>query len=105
MIHLRHVTALRNNYSAIRHAKSKANVQNVIVSCIDNDRASDYGLTGLGRQQALMAATGSALPRDTVICSSDFARAAQTARIVSAALGTADVMVTQALRERCFGDW
>lgn len=42
---------------------------------------------------------------DTVICSSDFARAAQTAQIVSKALGTADVMVTQALRERCFGDW
>lgn len=105
MNHLRHVTALRNNYSGMRHGQSKANVQKVIVSCIDNDRAGDYGLTGLGREQAFMAATGSALSSDTVICSSDFARAAQTAQIVSAALGAADVMVTQALRERCFGDW
>lgn len=105
MNYLRHVTALRNNYSGMRHGQSKANVQNLIVSCIDNDRAGDYGLTGLGREQALTAAARSALPAGTVICSSDFARAAQTAQIVSAALGAADVMITQALRERCFGNW
>jgi broad specificity phosphatase PhoE len=97
---------LRNNYSGMRHGQSKANVKNVIVSCIDNDSPRDYGLTDLGREQAFMAATGSALSGDTVICSSDFARAAQTAQVVAAALGgAADVMVTQALRERCFGDW
>jgi broad specificity phosphatase PhoE len=102
---LGHVSHLRNNYSGMRHGQSVANVKNVIVSCIDNDHPGNYGLTDLGRQQALMAARGSALPGDTVICSSDFARAAQTAQIVAAALGAADVMVTQALRERCFGDW
>jgi broad specificity phosphatase PhoE len=105
MNHLRHVRHLRNNYSGMRHGQSKANVKNVIVSCIDNDRSSNYGLSDLGRRQALTAATGSALSSDTVICSSDFARAAQTAQIVAAALGTADVTVTEALRERCFGDW
>jgi probable phosphoglycerate mutase len=89
----------------MRHGESRANVENVIVSCIDNDRRGDYGLTDLGRRQALVAATGSGLPVDTVICSSDFARAAQTARIVAAALGAADVTVAAALRERCFGDW
>ena len=94
-----------NNYSGMRHGQSKANVMNVIVSCIDNDSASNYGLTDLGRQQALMAATGSGLSGDTVICTSDFARAAQTAQIVAAALGADDVTVTPALRERCFGDW
>jgi broad specificity phosphatase PhoE len=104
MNHLRHVSHLRNNYSGMRHGQSKANVKNVIVSCIDNDRPGNYGLTDLGRQQALMAA-GSALSSDTVICSSGFARAVQTARIVCTALGAADVMVTEALRERCFGDW
>jgi probable phosphoglycerate mutase len=52
-----------------------------------------------------MAATGSALSSDTVICCSDFARAVQTGQIVSTALGAADAMVSEALRERCFGDW
>jgi glucosyl-3-phosphoglycerate phosphatase len=103
--YLRRVTHLRNNYSGMRHGQSKANVRNLIVSCIDNDRAGDYGLTDLGRQQALMAAAGSALSPGTLICTSDFARAAQTAQIVAAALGATDVMVTEVLRERCFGDW
>ncbi|HXC82802.1 MAG TPA: histidine phosphatase family protein [Trebonia sp.] len=96
---------MRNNYSCMRHGQSKANVKNVIVSCIDNDSPDNFGLTDLGRQQALAAATGSGLPTDTVICSSDFARAEQTARIVAAALGAGAVTITKALRERCFGDW
>jgi broad specificity phosphatase PhoE len=99
------LTQLRNRYSGMRHGESKANVENVIISCIDNDRRGDYGLTDLGCRQALTAATRSSLSGDTVICSSDFARAAQTAQIVAAALGAADVLVTEALRERCFGDW
>jgi len=102
---LQRLTHLRNSYSGMRHGESTANVENVIISCIDNDRRGDYGLTDLGRRQALTAATGSFLSGDTVIRSSDFARAAQTARIVAAALGAVDVMVTEALRERCFGDW
>jgi broad specificity phosphatase PhoE len=101
--HLQHLSYLRNNYLGMRHGQSMANVKSVIVSCIDNDDPGDYGLTGLGRQQA-QAAAGH-LAGDTVICSSDFARAEQTARIVAAALGLADVTVTEALRERCFGDW
>jgi len=105
MKHLRRVSRWRNSYSGMRHGESQANVKKIIVSCIDNDRSGSYGLTDLGRQQALMAATGSGLPSDTVICSSDFARAAQTAQIVAAALGAGDVTVAAALRERCFGDW
>ena len=89
----------------MRHGQSKANVENVIVSCLDNDHRGDYGLTYLGRQQALMAAAGSALSSDTVICCSAFARAVQTAQIVGTALGAADAVVSEALRERCFGDW
>jgi probable phosphoglycerate mutase len=103
--HLQHLNHLRNSYSGMRHGQSKANAENIIVSCVDSDRRGDYGLTDLGRQQALMATTGSSLTADAVICCSDFARAAQTARIVRTALGAADVMVTKALRERCFGDW
>lgn len=89
----------------MRHGQSKANVRNVIVSRIDNDNPVAYGITDLGREQAVTAARGSALSGDTVIRSSDFARAAQTARIVAAALGATDVALTAALRERGFGDW
>lgn len=103
--HLRRLSQLRNSYSGMRHGQSKANATGIIVSRIDTDRLGDYGLTDLGRQQALAAVTGSGLSSDTVICSSDFARAAQTARIAAAALGVDDVMCTPALRERGFGDW
>lgn len=103
--HLCRVSQLRNSYSGMRHGQSKANASDIIVSRIDTDRIGDYGLTDLGRQQALAAGAGSGLSSDTVICCSDFARAAQTAQIVAATLGAADVMRTEALRERGFGDW
>ena len=40
-----------------------------------------------------------------MICSSDFSRARQTAEIVRAHLGVPRVVIAEALRERCFGDW
>jgi glucosyl-3-phosphoglycerate phosphatase len=89
----------------MRHAQSKANVAGIIVSSIDNDRLGDYGLTGLGRQQAHAAAASARLPIDTLICSSDFARAMQTAQVVRAYLGAPPVVITPALRERYFGTW
>jgi broad specificity phosphatase PhoE len=89
----------------MRHAQSRANARGIIVSRIENDRCGDYGLTARGRQQALAAARGSGLPQDTIICSSDFSRARQTAQIVRAYLGVADVVIAEALRERCFGQW
>jgi glucosyl-3-phosphoglycerate phosphatase len=105
MNELRRLNHLRNRYRGMRHGQSKANVKNVIVSCIDNDDPGEYGLTDAGREQVLIAVAGSALPGDTLIYCSDFARALETARIVSTALGAADVTVTEALRERYFGDW
>jgi broad specificity phosphatase PhoE len=96
---------LANRFSVMRHAQSKANVAGIIVSRIDNDRRGDYGLTEPGRRQALAAARGCGLPRDTVICSSDFARARQTADVVRAHLGAGEVVIAGALRERCFGPW
>ena len=89
----------------MRHGQSKANVAGIIVSRIENDRCGDYGLSELGRQQALAAARGCGLPGDTVICSSDFSRARQTGEIVRAHLGAGEVVVAEALRERCFGEW
>ena len=99
------VDRLANTFTVMRHGQSRANVAGIIVSRIENDRRGDYGLSPAGRAQALEAATTSGLPTDTVICSSDFARARQTAEIVRAHLNAKDVDIAEALRERCFGQW
>ncbi|MGH3210293.1 MAG: histidine phosphatase family protein [Trebonia sp.] len=104
MNHLSGMDRLANRFRAMRHGQSKANEAGVIVAAIESDRRGDYGLSELGLRQARAAADACGLPADTVICSSDFSRARQTAEIVRARLGAADVIVTEALRERCFGD-
>jgi glucosyl-3-phosphoglycerate phosphatase len=105
MNHLSGVDRLANRFSVMRHAQSKANVAEIIVSHIENDRGGDYGLTELGRQQALAAARQCGLPVSTVIYSSGFSRARQTAEVVRAHLGGLEVVIAAALRERCFGQW
>jgi probable phosphoglycerate mutase len=104
MNHLDGVERLANSYRVMRHGQSKANEAGVIVSRIETDRGGDWGLSELGQRQALATAQQCGLPADTVICSSDFSRAVQTAEIVRAHLGAAAVTVSAALRERCFGD-
>jgi probable phosphoglycerate mutase len=104
MNHLNGLDRLANSYRVMRHGQSKANAAGVIVSQIENDRRGDWGLSELGRQQALAAAQQCALPADTVICSSDFSRARQTAEIMRAHLGASEVTLSAGLRERCFGD-
>ena len=104
MNYLSGVNRLANSYRVMRHGQSKANEAGVIVSRIETDRGGDWGLSELGRRQALAAAQQCDLPADTVICSSDFSRARQTAEIMRAHLGAAEVTISAALRERCFGD-
>ena len=104
MNHLSGARRLANRYHAMRHGQSRANVAGVIVSGIESDRRGDWGLSELGREQVLAAARDCGLPADTLICSSDFSRARQTAEIVRARLGAPPVLVAAALRERCFGD-
>jgi probable phosphoglycerate mutase len=103
--HLSGVDRLTNTFSIMRHGQSKANVAGIIVSCIENDQRGDYGLSELGRAQALEAVQALGLSSGTVIVSSDFSRARQTAEIVRAHLDAPEVNLATALRERCFGDW
>jgi probable phosphoglycerate mutase len=103
--HLAAVDRLANTFSAMRHGQSRANVDGIIVSRIENDRRGDYGLSEIGRKQALETAQVCGLPRDTIICSSDFSRARQTAEILRAHLDAPEVGLAEALRERCFGEW
>jgi broad specificity phosphatase PhoE len=98
-------TRLENTFYAMRHGQSRANVQGIVVSRIDTDNSGDYGLSDLGRQQARDAASRCGLGNGTLIYSSDFARARQTAQIVRACLAAPPVTLVPALRERCFGDW
>ena len=104
MNHLNGVERLANRFRVMRHGQSKANEAGVIVSTIERDRRGDYGLSELGMRQVHAAAEACDLPADTVICSSDFSRARQTAQIVRACLDAAEVSLAEALRERCFGD-
>ena len=104
MNYLSGVNRLANRYHAMRHGESKANASGIIVSRIETDRGGDFGLSELGRRQAEAAARDCGLPAGTLICSSDFSRARQTAEIVRARLGAEPVVVEAALRERCFGD-
>jgi probable phosphoglycerate mutase len=104
MNHLSGVNRLASRYHAMRHGQSKANASGIIVSRIETDQDGDWGLSDLGRGQAEAAARDCGLAAGTLICSSDFARARQTAEIVRARLGAPPVVVTAALRERCFGD-
>jgi len=104
MNHLSGVDRLANRFRVMRHGQSKANEAGVIVAAIESDRRGDYGLSEAGLRQARAAADACGLPADTVICSSDFARARQTAEIVRTRIGAAEVTVAEALRERSFGD-
>ena len=104
MNHLSGADRLANRYRVMRHGQSKANEAGVIVAAIESDRRGDYGLSEAGLRQARAAADACGLPADTVICSSDFARARQTAEIVRARIDAAEVTVAEALRERSFGD-
>jgi broad specificity phosphatase PhoE len=103
--HLGSVGRLRNSYFVMRHGQSTANVAGIIVSRAATDAAGDYGLSEAGREQVLAAARACELPAGTLVCSSDFARAAQTAAIMAQCLESPAVVVAPALRERCFGTW
>lgn len=105
--HLQTVTVLQNDYYALRHGQSLANVAGVIAS--DPDVACfSYGLSDVGREQAERAATAlvgayreavaaaslssSSLPSPAgiAVVTSDLLRARETAQIVAdAVLATA----------------
>ena len=122
--------AFRNEYYALRHGQSLANVAGIIVSnpeiaCVD------YGLSDTGRQQAHRAGKDVVQTfveqhqqnnnqrrskcRGLVIVSSDFLRAKETAQHVLEAVQNEtvaripvyhnQVLYVPWLRERRFGDW
>lgn len=88
----------------MRHGESLANVAKIIISSPENGVKADYALSDTGRDQAKAAAVKSELGPDTLIFSSDFSRAHETAQIVADVIGAAAPQILTALRERNFGD-
>lgn len=95
---------VRNTYYVMRHGQSTANVQGIVLSWPEHGVRPGYGLTAHGRQQVEQAAQVSGLPASTLVYSSDFARAYQTAMITQHTIGAEAVTVASELRERYFGE-
>lgn len=107
MNRLQNLKTLHNRYFALRHGKSRANEEGIIISSPEAG-IRDYGLVMEGRQQvrdAISQAVDEGLIDDKVIIySSDFKRACETAEIAHQfASGIEAVRLTPKLRERFFG--
>ncbi len=101
----KHSVSANNRYYLMRHGESLANRRGLIVSHPEN-AIENYGLTTKGAEQVMDAALKTRLSSDTVIISSDFKRAKETADIVSSVISSNDAVTLEPkLRERNFGDW
>jgi len=89
----------------MRHGQSEANVAGIIVSD-PQIGCNQFGLTALGQQQVIKSASNtSKLNQDTLIISSDFLRAKNTAETTQKILNTLQpIQYSIALRERFFGE-
>ncbi len=108
MNHLNEVMALNNTYYVLRHGRSLANLAELIISNPE-DGVPRYGLADEGREQVARAVAEArdayGLDQSTLIVSSDFARARETAEIAAGLLEADEVSFTPHLRERFFGAW
>jgi glucosyl-3-phosphoglycerate phosphatase len=98
-------TVFNNKYFAMRHGQSLASESGLIISSPADGTLDKYGLGEVGRSQVVVSAQNSSLDSGTLIYSSDFSRARQTAGIVKQIINADTITITKALRERYFGDW
>jgi len=105
MNHLCSIDQLSNRYFAMRHGHSIGNQQGIIVSHPENGCAG-YGLSELGVEQVRASLQQDRLlGAGTIIVSSDFRRALESAAIAQQLLGCAAPIATDIrLRERYFGE-
>mgnify|MGYP001556068181 FL=1 len=103
--YLLEINRLGNRYFAMRHGHSIANQQGIIVSHPDNG-CDRFGLSELGREQVKQSLQNfGLLDVNTIIVSSDFCRARESAEIVNAQLsGDGSINLDSRLRERNFGE-
>jgi broad specificity phosphatase PhoE len=105
MNHLLSIERLNNRYFAMRHGHSMANQQGIIVSHPENG-CDNYGLSGLGREQVRTSLTqNNQLDANTVVITSDFKRARESAGIAFELLACGvSIYEEPRLRERNFGE-
>ena len=104
MNYLLEINHLRNRYFAMRHGHSIANQQGIIVSHPGNGR-DRFGLSELWRTQVKQSLQNfDLLDINTIIVSSDFSRARESAEIASELLHSdGSINLDSRLRERNFG--
>ena len=105
MNHLLRYQRLNNRYFAVRHGNSLANQQGIIVSHPQNG-VSEYGLSETGQLQVIESVgKDRKLDAATLIVSSDFRRARETAEIIHRKLDSqSPLSFDPRLRERNFGE-
>jgi probable phosphoglycerate mutase len=105
MNHLLGIERLNNRYFAMRHGHSLANQQGVIVSHPENGR-DNYGLSELGRNQVRASLQqNNQLDANTVVVTSGFKRARESAGIAFEVLAcSVSICEEPRLRERNFGE-
>lgn len=99
------IGTLRNQYFALRHGESLANVAGIIVSDPRRGALPQFGLSDRGRAQVAESVRPwrPALRGKLLICTSPFSRTRETAAIANEALG-GEVHEFSELRERFFGE-
>lgn len=102
------LSQLQNQYFVLRHGKSEANEQEIILSNPE-EGIIRYGLTEEGKEQVRKsvqeAKEKGLLDKATIIYSSDFVRCRETSEITKNILGCDIIHLNKALRERSFGEW
>jgi probable phosphoglycerate mutase len=105
MNNLNQIKNLNNRYFIIRHGESEANVLGIILS-FPEEGVLKFGLSEKGKTQVRDSILlNKVLDSDTIIYSSDFKRAKETAEIAKDVLGAKILILTPKLRERNFGKW
>ena len=93
---------LTNTYFLMRHGRSKANEKGIILSHPEDGMLPLWGLTDEGIEQVNQTAANSHLPEGTIVYSSNFSRAWESASLLARAKNFS-LNKTELLRERYFG--
>ncbi|MBI4095085.1 MAG: histidine phosphatase family protein [Candidatus Liptonbacteria bacterium] len=97
---------IKNRYFVIRHGESQANVAGILLSH-PREGTIRFGLSKKGKKQVKNSISkikkSRLLGSDTIIYSSDFLRAKETAQIAKKSLGARKINFHKNLRERYFG--
>lgn len=94
---------MNNIYFFMRHGQSLANLKHLVITKPEN-AIDHYGLSAIGKKQVLNSISKNKdLNKDTIIYSSDFKRAKETAEIVREHIKAKPIIFSKNLRERALG--